>query len=302
MTRLLLLACFAISAFGGLVDDVRASITAKDFAGAGRLIEKYRAAKGPDAELALAISWLARGSLATKDLDRADRFAKQAGEMSLAVLGKERLDADPSLATALGAAIEVHGQVLNARGDNAGAMEYLRSQLKIYAKTSIAERISKNINLISLEGKPAPALEAPEWFGSKPPALASLKGRPVLLFFWAHWCPDCKNMAPIVARLMRTYGPKGLAVVGPTRYYGYVAGGEDAPPPVEKKYIEEVRQRYYAQLAAMPAPLSNANFLTYGAASTPTIVLLDKSGAVRWYHPGAAPENELESRIQAVLR
>jgi thiol-disulfide isomerase/thioredoxin len=132
--------------------------------------------------------------------------------------------------------------------------------------------------------------------------LATLKGRPVLLFFWAHWCPDCKEMAPIVARMMRTYGPKGLAVVGPTRYYGYVADGEDAPPAVEKKYIEEVRQRYYAQLSAMPAPLSNANFITYGSSSTPTLVLVDKQGAVRWYHPGAAPEKELAARIESVLK
>ena len=100
------------------------------------------------------------------------------------------------------------------------------------------ERIQKNINLLSLEGKPAPALEAAVWFGPQPPSIASLRGKAVLLFFWAHWCPDCKADVPIIAGLMKKYGPQGLALIGPTEYYGYVANGADAPPEVEKPYIE----------------------------------------------------------------
>lgn len=286
----------------GVVDDVRASIAAKDFAGADRITQNYRAKQGVTPELALAISWIGRGFLAVKNYDQADAFAAKAREASLQALGKGKLDSDPSLPIALGAAIEVHGQALNGRGEKSAAIEYLSGELKTYAKTSIVERIQKNINLIGLEGKPAPALEAREWVGSKPAPLASLKGHPVLLFFWAHWCPDCKEMAPIIARLMKSYGPKGLALVGPTKYYGYVANGDDAPPAVEKKYIEEIRQRYYAQLAAMPAPLSNANFLTYGSSSTPTLALLDSEGIVRWYHPGSATEKELTARVEAVLK
>jgi hypothetical protein len=52
----------------------------------------------------------------------------------------------------------------------------------------------------------------------------------------------------------------------------------------------------------MPAPLSAANFLTYGASTTPTLILIDRAGVVRFYHPGAASEAELAVRIQAVLR
>src|SRR6201999_1912206 len=152
--------------------------------------------------------------------DQADRYATQAKRMALRILGTRKLDSDPRLPIAVGAAIEVHGKVLNARGETPAALDYLRGELKTYGNTSIGERIQKNINLISLEGKPAPALEAKEWIGPKqPPSLSALKGKAVLLFFWAHWCPDCKEIAPLLAELKRRYGPRGLEILSPTRYY-----------------------------------------------------------------------------------
>jgi len=203
----------------------------------------------------------------------------------------------------VGASIEVHAQVLAARGERPEALAYLREQLKQYAGTSLGERIRKNINLLNLEGKPAPALETAEWVGpARPPALSSLRGRPVLLFFWAHWCSDCKAEVGVIADLRKTFAPQKLAVIAPTRLYGYAAGGEEAPAPKEKLYIEQVRERFYAPLADVPAPLNAANFLNYGASSTPTLVLIDRAGVVRWYHPGAASETELRARIRAVAK
>ena len=53
----------------------------------------------------------------------------------------------------------------------------------------------------------------------------------------------------------------------------------------------------------MPVPISGANFANYGANfSTPTLVLLDRQGIVRWYHPGAATEKELAANIEAILK
>jgi thiol-disulfide isomerase/thioredoxin len=217
-------------------------------------------------------------------------------------LTARKLDAEPWLPLALGASIEVHAQVLAAHGERPEAVDYLREQLKAFAATSIGERIRKNINLLSMEGKPAPALEENEWLGSKPPTLAALRGHPVMLFFWAHWCVDCKGEVPILAGLLKKFAPQGLVLIGPTRLYGYAAGGEDAPPAAERQYIEKVRREFYSALPAMPVPVSAANFLTYGSSTTPTIVLIDARGIVRFYHPGALPEAELAVQIQNVLR
>jgi thiol-disulfide isomerase/thioredoxin len=291
----------ASSAFAGIVDDVRASIEKNDFAVADRLVEAYRRAHGVDSELAAAISWEARGALAAKNLDRAAAYADKTRQMALPNLRGPRVARERWL-YAMGASIEVQAQVMAARGETADAVQFLRDELKTYSGTSQQERIQKNINLLSLEGKPAPALEADVWFGPKPPTIASLRGKAILLFFWAHWCPDCKADVPIIAGLMKKYAPRGLAIIGPTEYYGYVAEGADAPPAVEKPYIESIRRQFYAPLSDMPAPLSNANFARYGASSTPTLVLVDRKGIVSWYHPGAATEPELALQIEKALR
>jgi thiol-disulfide isomerase/thioredoxin len=287
--------------FVSLVNDVRGLIAQHDFAAAERAARTYQAQAGATSELAAALSWLARGALDARRFDEAERYAAETRTLALDLLRTHKLDGDRWLPTALGASIEVHAQALAARGERPEAIGFLREQLDLFGATSIHERIRKNINLLTLEGKPAPPLEANDWLGPRPASLAALRGRPVLLFFWAHWCPDCKAEAPMLAALKNTYGPKGLVLVGPTRLYGYVAGGEEAAPAAEKQYIEQVRRQHYAALADMPVPISAANFLTYGASTTPTVILIDARGVVRFYHPGAVSEQELSARIQALL-
>jgi thiol-disulfide isomerase/thioredoxin len=291
----------ALFFFASLVSDVRGLIARHDFAAAERAARTYQAQAGATSELAAALSWLARGALDARRFDEAERYAAETRKLALDLLRTHKLDGDRWLPTALGASIEVHAQALAARGERPEAIAFLRQQLDLFGATSIHERIRKNINLLTLEGKPAPPLEENDWLDPRPASLAALRGHPVLLFFWAHWCPDCKAEAPVLAALKSTYGPKGLVLVGPTRLYGYVAGGEEAAPAAEKQYIDEVRRQHYAALADMPVPVSAANFLTYGASTTPTLILIDRAGMVRFYHPGAVSEQELSARIQALL-
>jgi hypothetical protein len=107
---------------------------------------------------------------------------------------------------------------------------------------------------------------------------------------------------PIIARLRQEFAPAGLVVIGPTQLYGYAAQGADASPPQERAYIESVRQRYYAGLLDMPVPLSQQNFKTYGASTTPTLVVLNRAGQVALYHPGAMPYDELRAVLEKATR
>jgi len=289
----------ALAAGGDIVADVRAASDARNFALAEREIQSYRSMVGVTPNMLEALSWLARGMLDDRQYDRADAYATETRQLSFDLL-KRVGKGDAPLVTALGAAIEVHAQVLAARGQRAEAIAYLQTEMATWSGSPLAPRIQKNINLMTLEGKPAPALDASHWLGTRPLPLTALKGHPVLLFFWAHWCGDCKAEVPILARLMETYGPNGLVLVGPTQLYGYTAAG-DTTPEAETRYIDEVRRQFYAPLGGMSAPLSAENFQRYGCSTTPTLVLVDSAGMVRMYHPGAMSYDALAAQVRRFL-
>ncbi len=292
MLRLVLaLTLFYSIAQAAIVPDVRAAIGKNDFAAAERLVAQYRAEKGVTPELIEAQSWMGRGALAAKDLDRAESYAAETRRLALDVLKGRKLDENSSLATALGASIEVQSQVMAERGERDTALEFLKAELARWEETSIATRIQKNLNLLDLVGKPAPRIGG-----------VNTDGRPALVFLWAHWCPDCKGMAPELARIEADFGPRGLAIVAPTRRYGYTRRGEDASPAEEAAYIAEVRKSAYGTVKNMPAPIDEGAFRAFGASTVPTIVLVDAAGIVRFYHPGEMTYDELAPRIEALLK
>jgi thiol-disulfide isomerase/thioredoxin len=286
-------------AVAGIIEDVRGALAEKQFVVAESALHAYRSRQGVTPEYLEALSWMGRASLAAKQFDQARAYAKETLSLTTGQLKTKSVDSDEHLATALGAAYEVEAQALSQQGKNAEATALIRRAIATYGATSIGPRLQKNLNMISLAGQPAPALVWKEFLGSKPVPLAQLKGKPVLLFFWAHWCADCKFEAPIVARLRTEF--KDLVVVGPTQRYGYTAQDEHASPAAELKYIEAVRQKFYGALADMPVPVSRTNFRTYGCSTTPTMVLLDRQGKVVMYHPGALSYEELRGEILKVM-
>jgi thiol-disulfide isomerase/thioredoxin len=298
--KLIPVALLAATAVASVVTDVQMAMSHGNFPLAEAILQSYRAKSGVTPEFLEALSWLARGDLITRQFDQAEARARETEQLAEQALATRPLDAEPHLPTALGAAIEVEAQVLTANGDRTGALALLRKDLAAYRSTSIRTRIQKNINLLTLEGRPAPALVEREYLGAKPTPLVALHGKPVLLFFWAHWCPDCKQEEHILAAITREYSAKGLVLIAPTQHYGYVANGEEAGPADELKYIEQIRHQYYADLLSVPAPLSEANFRNYGASTTPTLVLIDRQGIVRLYHPGAMTLDELRAALDKV--
>jgi thiol-disulfide isomerase/thioredoxin len=286
------------TAWAGIVDTVRFALAQNNFSAAESALNSYRGQQGVTAEYLEAYSWLGRAALDQGQFDQAAAYAKQTKGLVLEQLKQRSLDADPHLPIALGAALEVQSRVLAERRQRTQAVALLQAALRTYGNTSIHDRLQKNLNLLLLQGKPAPALKSDESLGAKVPAL---KGSPVLLFFWAHWCADCKAEAPIITQLRSEFAGKGLRVIGPTRLYGYTAQIEHASASDELRYIDAVRHRFYSGLLDMPVPISKYNFDTYGASTTPTLVLLDRTGKVAMYHPGALPYEQLRAEIEKVV-
>lgn len=284
-----------------LIMEVRQAIAQNDFTRGDRLLADYRTEHGVTSHLLAAMSWMARGALAERRWPAAEQYADDTYRLASSLLAKRPLDQDADLPIALGAAIEVLAEIDAQRGARSDAIRFLQSELATHKGTSIEKRIQKNINLLSLEGTVAPPLDLSDYLGAAPPALSALKGKVVLLFFWAHWCSDCKAQSPILADLQARYGSQGLVIVAPTQRFGYIAGGRPATADDETRYIAQVRASAYPVLAGQPIPLSEANHRRYGVSSTPTLVLVDRSGMVRLYHPGRMTQDALEPFVKRLV-
>jgi len=275
----------------GVIESVRESIAKGSEAAAIRFLQNERTSRGITPELLEAMSWLARAEFENRRYPQAGQFAQESYQLAAELLKKRPLAREPHLEIAVGASIEVQAGVMASTGRLSEAIPYLQSQAKAFAGTKVEPRIQKNLLLLTLEGKPAPPVQ-----GISLPA-----GRPALLFFWAHWCPDCKAEVPILAVLKKEFAPRGFMILAPTQKYGYVAGGADASAAVETAYIEQVRKTYYPAVIDSPIVVNESNFVRYGASTTPTLVLVDRKGIVRLYHPGAMTYAELRAAILRVL-
>ena len=285
-----------------LVGQLRDMAWAEEVDAAQALIEQQRPHHDPSSPAWLvAASWLGRGAGFAERWDVAEQYAREAYDGSVALLDRRELDAEGQLPTALGAGIEVLGRVQDARSDRPGAVEFLTAQRERYRGTSIETRIQKNALLLGLEGQPFPVLDVEHRLGEPLPSADSLKGKVVVAFFWAHWCPDCKRQLPILEQLHETYGDRGLAILGPTQLYGYMARGQDATPEQELEYLRGAYQERYPIPSWMSVPVSQQNFLDFGVSTTPTLVIIDREGIVRLYNSGDLPYEELSAHVERLL-
>jgi peroxiredoxin len=162
-------------------------------------------------------------------------------------------------------------------------------------------RAETHADSAQLEGARAPRLEGRLHIGPRVPSIEELSGKVVLLFFWAHWCSECRAEGPTIEKLLNRYRSQGLAIVAPTERYGFVEGGRPAPPDKELRHIIQVRDEHYAFLRTEPVPIGEANLKAYDAEAVPLHVLIDRQGIVRYYHPGRMTEEELDAAIQRLL-
>jgi thiol-disulfide isomerase/thioredoxin len=284
-----------------VIAQVHAAIDRRDFARGEAILDQYRAARPVSPDIIEAWSDLARTALASKQLDKANRYAGVTYDLVEAAVPDHPLADDAHLRTALATAIETHALVLVEQGARSEAVSFLQSELETYRTSSLRQQIQGDIDRLSLEGRPALRLEGRLHLGPRVPSADEMKGRVVLMFFWAHWCADCKADVPTVARVVEKYRKRGLTIIAPTRRYGVGQGGRPASPDKELRHLIDVRDTYYSFLRDEPVPVSEVNYEQYGVASIPMYVVIDKEGVIRLYHAGRMTEEDLEGVLQRLF-
>jgi thiol-disulfide isomerase/thioredoxin len=282
-------------------DDVRMiryKISAGDLPSAESILEYHRTEKGEDGDYLLGLAWVARGAVLMGDWKAATSYAAAAREAAEAKLKTPAdYDANREAVYALGTSIEVQAQALVAAGKKAEAIRYLEESSRAQAKApyNLRARIWKRRNQIELEGKPAPPIVAEDHVGAEVPSLESLRGKPVVLFFWWEACGDCKMQAAAFRRTVEKYSPKGVTFLAPTRFYS-------ADRNEEKQKIEKSWKEVYALPDSVAAPISNEAMLRYGVSATPTFVFVNRKGVVVRYSPTRMTENRLSAALEDLLR
>jgi thiol-disulfide isomerase/thioredoxin len=141
--------------------------------------------------------------------------------------------------------------------------------------------------LMAFPGEPAPAIHADDLSG-RPFALATLKGKIVLLDFWASWCAPCKKSLPALDKLQEKYRDKGLEVVG-------ISLDEDTDA------ISTFLERAPVKFRILRDP-SGKSAEAFSVVAMPTSFLLDAEGRIAARYEGGDSLAAEEAAIMKLLQ
>jgi len=164
----------------------------------------------------------------------------------------------------------------------------------IAALVALAGGVAFSLRRFGLEPEDAQALEvflAHAWEDAhgRPFDAGALRGRPMILNFWATWCPPCVEEMPELGRLQRTYGEAGLQVVGV---------GIDQASRIQA--FESRMALGYPLLVAGAAGAELGRRFGNPSGALPFTVVIDRSGRVRDRMLGRFVFSRLESQARAV--
>ncbi len=155
-------------------------------------------------------------------------------------------------------------------------------------------QIDPSIDLFKSSGDPRATATAPpeivanEWIDQQPAKLSELRGRVVLLDFWATWCGPCRVTFPRLQKWYQNYNDKGLVIIGMTTFEGH-AEGKQLTRTQELDYLRDFKKKFHLPYGFAIAD-SSENDRNYAVSSIPTTFLLDRRGVVRFISVGSNDE------------
>lgn len=198
-------------------------------------------------------------------------------------------------------------QKLNAKIEEVRTEGEAGQAQQLQAWQSIAKALDGALRHIELLGQTAPAIEFTEHFyNSEPFTLAGLKGKVVMVDFWANWCGPCKSAFPKMRELYEEYKDDGFEIVGVTSFQGRFRDGDINEGSIDESRELELTEQFIADHEmTWPIVFSSESVFNpdYGVQGIPTFAVLDKEGNVRLIQVGSgeASEKKLRETVTELL-
>ena len=181
------------------------------------------------------------------------------------------------------------------------ALEFLKEKDSAFPDNKM---IKEKIIQFSLIGKKAPELTKVVTMGDAK-SLRKLKGKVVMVDFWAPWCAPCRKAFPEMKELYSEFKDKGFEIVGATNYYPFYRDEKESIQNISEeeydKKLEEFKVRHELPWPFMVAK-DKVNRNNYGVSFIPTFFLIDRNGVVQYAQVGTKEDpNFLKEKIKALL-
>jgi thiol-disulfide isomerase/thioredoxin len=141
------------------------------------------------------------------------------------------------------------------------------------------------------DGAATPSFQMERYGGGKL-ALSDLRGKVVMLDFWATWCPPCQEELPSLVKLAKEYEGKGLV---------FVAASRD-DDDVKEEVVDQFVKRSLPDLGPYVVYASDDMARAYQIEALPTLYFLDRDGKVTDAVRGLMPEESIRRRIENALK